>query len=404
MKCLSIFVGIVTVLIGIFAYKCYLPISPKLAEDSIVPIVIHNAISLFSYVGEKLGIGSSLTNRRFLMEAFDWPLSFLLRLDELVVVQDTTISGVSARIYRPKNIPDYDQVRPGFIYFHGGGLVTMSAKSNMFNGICSKFANATSSVVISVDYRLAPEHLFPAQFQDCYSVVSTIIKEPTKFGIIEGKIVLGGDSAGGLLATAVSLELIKKNRGNHIAAQLLVYPWLQAIDVTCLRSYRDYSQGFLSSKEELAYCLSLAITGKEDLTQEYVSGNISRYFMHTPYWKFLQIRNSSDCKISSTKTSKNLPPPVIQTLVDSRLSPLLAETVEGFPPTFIVTAEYDILASEGKLFADRLKKAGISVLHKIYSSYHGFLGNAVLSYKSSTVATEAMQDQIYYLNSVFYDK
>ena len=273
----------------------------------------------------------------------------------------------------------------------------------MMQIICSKFANATNSVVISVDYRLAPEHLFPAQFQDSYSVVSTIIKEPLKFGIIKGKIVLGGDSAGGLLAAAVSLELVKENRGNHITAQLLFYPWLQSIDVTCLPSYRDYSQGFTLSKEEMACFSSLVVTGKPDFIQVYVSGNISRYFMHTPYWKFLQIPESSHCTIPSEKTSENLPPQFIQTVVDFRLSPLLADTLEGLSPTFIVTAEYDVLASEGKLFADRLKGAGVSVLHKIYSSYHEFVLNAASPSTSTTFASEAMEDSIGYLNSVFYN-
>ena len=272
----------------------------------------------------------------------------------------------------------------------------------MMQIICSKFANATNSVVISVDYRLAPEHLFPAQFQDSYSVVSTIIKEPLKFGIIKGKIVLGGDSAGGLLAAAVSLELVKENRGNHITAQLLFYPWLQSIDVTCLPSYRDYSQGFTLSKEEMACFSSLVVTGKPDFIQVYVSGNISRYFMHTPYWKFLQIPESSHCTIPSEKTSENLPPQFIQMVVDFRLSPLLADTLEGLAPTFIMSAEY-VLASEGKLFADRLKGAGVSVLHKIYSSYHEFVLNAASPSTSTTFASEAMEDSIGYLNSVFYN-
>ena len=401
MKFLTIFVGVVAILTGMFIYKFYLPISPQLSEDTVGPIVMSNAIHLVCHVGEKLGIASRHVINRFFIEALDKPLAFLLRLDELVTIEDTTISGVPVRIYRPKNIPVHDQPRPGLIYFHGGGLVLLSAKSNIFNAICSKFANATNSVVISVDYRLAPEHLFPAQFQDSYSVVSTVIKEPLKFGIIKGKVVLGGDSAGGLLATAVSLELVKENRSDHIAAQLLIYPWLQSIDITCLPSYRDYSQGFMLSNEIMAFFSSLVVTRKPDFIQAYVSGNISRYFMHTPYWKFLQIPESSHCTIPSEKTSENLPPQFIQTVVDFRLSPLLADTLEGLPPFFIVTAEYDVLASEGKLFADRLKKAGVSVLHKIYSSYHGFVLNAA---SPSTLTTLAIEDSIGYLNSVFYNK
>ena len=79
-------------------------------------------MSSLSYAGEKLGIGSSYTLLRFFLEALDKLTAFLVRLDELVTIEDTTISGVAVRIYQPKNTPVHIQPRPGLIYFHGGGL------------------------------------------------------------------------------------------------------------------------------------------------------------------------------------------------------------------------------------------------------------------------------------------
>jgi acetyl esterase/lipase len=100
------------------------------------------------------------------------------------------------------------------------------------------FLSDTNSVVISVEYRLVPEHPFPAQFDDCYAVVNTVTNDAKKFGILKNKIAIAGDSAGGQLAAAISLEFAKQNRSSELVGQVLIYPWLQLIDTLCLPSYQ----------------------------------------------------------------------------------------------------------------------------------------------------------------------
>ena len=167
-------------------------------------------------------------------------------------IEDTTIAGVPVRIYRPRNNPAQKQERPRLIVFHGGG----HARSIIYNKICSRFANLTQAVVISVDYRRAPEHPFPAQFEDCYAVVTKVLEDSSKFGITKSKIAMAGDSAGALLTAAISVELAKEKREKAIAAQVLMNPWLQAIDVTCLPSYQNYAQGHPLLTKKMAFYLT----------------------------------------------------------------------------------------------------------------------------------------------------
>ena len=148
--------------------------------------------------------------------------------------------------------------------------------------------------------------------------------------------------------------------------------------------------------------MSLAATGKPDLEVEYLSGNISHHFMNTKYWKFLEIPENSQCNNPLEQTTGKLPTQFLETVVDSRFSPLLAESLERLPPTFVNIAEFDIFASEGNLFARRLEKAGVSVVEKIYKSYHGFFVNICLPSTITPMAMEAMEDMTNFLNSVFY--
>ena len=273
---------------------------------------------MISSVGEKLGISPRYrTVRLNLNEAPELLGLNLKSVDEVETIEDTTIAGVPVRIYRPRNNLAQQQERPGLIFFHGGGLVLSNARSIIYNKICSRFANVTQAVVISVDYRRAPEHPFPAQFEDSYAVVTKVLEDSSKFGITKSKIAMAGDSAGALLTAPISVELAKEKGEKAIAAQVLMYPWVQAIDVTCLPSYQNYAQGHPLLTKKMAYFISLAATGKLDLEQEYLSGNISHYFMNTKYWKLLEISKNAKCKNPLKQTPGKLSTQFLETVVDS---------------------------------------------------------------------------------------
>ena len=140
---------------------------------------------------------------------------------ELGVVRDVTVPGAAgalkARIYDTVDKPD----RPVQIYFHGGGFVIGDLDSH--DTLCRQLALDGGFRVIAVDYRLAPEHPFPAAPLDCIAATRAIAADPHKFGVNPAKIVVGGDSAGGNLAAVVARDAAK-NGGVRIAQQLLIYP------------------------------------------------------------------------------------------------------------------------------------------------------------------------------------
>ena len=257
-------------------------------------------------------------------------------------------------------------------------------------------------MVISVEYRLAPEHAFPAQFDDCYSVVNAVANEPKKFGILKNTIALVGDSAGGQLAAAISLEFAKQNRSSELVGQVLIYPWLQLIDNLCLPSFQKYKKGFQFDDKETAYFMSIVVMGNDSMYQEYLVGNVTRYFMKTPHWQFLEIPDTSNCHIYKDNANITLPLDFVSKVTDPRYSPLLAKSLEGSPPTLLVIPEYDILASEGILYGKRLRAAGVPVVTKIYKTYHVFLFRLSIPFINVTIAKQGLEDIINYLDSVFY--
>ena len=171
--CLSISVVLAAVFAGLFVYRVYLPLLSKIVpEDSLVLPIAYTAFNSISSLGEELGISPRYKTQRYLTE---FPETSGFNTDEVETIEDTTIAGVPVRIYRPRNSPGQQQERPGLIYFHGGALVLSKATSMVYTTICSRFANVTQAVVISVEYRRAPEHPFPAQFEDCYAVVMKVL-------------------------------------------------------------------------------------------------------------------------------------------------------------------------------------------------------------------------------------
>jgi acetyl esterase len=173
-----------------------------------------------------------------------------------------------------------------------------------------------------VDYRLAPEHPFPAAVDDCFLATRHVHTNAEKLKIDPTRIAVGGDSAGGNLAAVVAL-MARDQGGPRLAYQLLIYP---ATDQRCeFPSHQRNGQGYLLTKEGILFFRGGYIPNAKDRT-------------------------------------------------DWRASPLLAASHAGLPPAFVITAGYDPLVDEGKAYAERLAKAGVEVAHKEYSDMvHGFV-------------------------------
>lgn len=245
---------------------------------------------------------------------------------ELGAVEDRSIPGpageIPVRFYRPEG--SADGPRGALIYYHGGGHVIGSL--NTHDRTARTLCRDAGVVVMSVDYRMAPEDKFPAPVDDCHAAFNWLVENAAGEGVDAGRIALGGDSAGGSLALVVSV-LAREQGGQMPAFQLLVYPVMDYAGGT--PSYELYGKGHGPLD-------SAAI----DWFRKY-------YF------------ESED------------------DLSDWRATPRLVESFASLPPALVITAECDVLNHEGRVLVERLDGAGVEVEHVDYEGMmHGFFSMA----------------------------
>jgi acetyl esterase len=248
-------------------------------------------------------------------------------------VSERTVDGpggpIPVRVYRPEV-----EERPGAIaYFHGGGWVVGTLDT--YDPLARALANAAGAVVASVDYRLAPENPFPAAVNDCWAALNWLADHATELGADHDRLAVGGDSAGGNLATVVA----RRARDVFVPPlrhQLMVYPALDP--TTSSASYRELAEGYLLSAADMRW-----------------------------YWH--QYLGCADPRLPD-------------------LAPAWAD-VGGLPPATIITAEYDPLRDEGEDYARRLEHAAVPVaLHRFAGVTHGFFRwRAVTPAASEAMAT-----------------
>ena len=217
------------------------------------------------------------------------------------------------RVYRPV------QGRlPALVYFHGGGWTIGDVDTH--DTVCRQLAVGAQCVVFSVDYRLGPEHPFPAAVDDCIAATKFVAENARQLDI--GPIAVGGDSAGGNLAAVVALHA-RDSGGPRLAFQLLVYPATDQRLATA--SHERNARGYLLERDSIDYFRSCYLPDAGDY-------------------------------------------------LDWRASPLLANDHRGVAPALVITAGYDPLLDEGRAYAERLRAAGVEVAYREYPDMvHGFL-------------------------------
>jgi|SRR5579862_5480362 len=256
--------------------------------------------------------------------ALEHLLSFTGTREEVAGVEQTLLAGAEAelpaRIYTPAGAAG-KRLLPGIIFFHGGGLVAGSLDSH--DGICRSLANASAARVISVGYRLAPEHPFPAALADGYAAASAVCARSGSFEVDPTRLVLCGDSAGATLA-AVVCQANAATGQLRFALQLLICPIMDFRAATASR--REFAHGYLLDQATLDHDLDHYLGTGGDPS-------------------------------------------------DARVSPARAAKVAGLPPTCIHTAQFDPLRDEGAAYAARLRRAGIPTTYRCHSGMiHLFYG------------------------------
>ena len=241
---------------------------------------------------------------------------------EVFKVEDKVVSyegvNVPVRVYHP-HAAQSQAALPGLVYLHGGGWTVGDLDTH--DVLCRSLCLQADIVVVSVDYRMGPEHKFPAAYDDTVAAFNWTVAHAASLGIDASRIAIGGDSAGGNLSAAACLGL----RGQAVqpAFQLLIYPATIMWQDTA--SYHANGKGYMLTQESIAY-----------YTENY-------------------LRNREDAK-------------------DWRASPQLAQSHAGLAPAFVMTAGFDPLRDEGLMYANALSKAGVSAQYICFErQIHGFI-------------------------------
>lgn len=212
---------------------------------------------------------------------------------------------------------------PCMVFYHGGGMMVGSLE--LYDSICQHLCQQSGAVIVSADYRLAPEHKFPAAHEDALTALRWTADHASALGIDPERLAVGGDSGGGLLAAAMS-QRSRDGSAPALAFQMLIYPFLgRRRDYP---SYREFADGFFGSTRQLAWFIASYLSYPDDLD-------------------------------------------------DPQLCPLLAHRFDGLPPTFVLTAGFDVLRDEAEHYAALLQQAGVPVtLSRYESTFHPFLNAA----------------------------
>ncbi len=242
---------------------------------------------------------------------------------------------IPARIYTPKNPRRTNGLAPALVFFHGGGWVIGDLESH--DVVCRKLADEGRLIVISVDYRLAPEHKFPAAVDDSIAATQWIADNAGQLGIDAARLTVGGDSAGGNLAAVVAISA-RDGNGPAIAGQVLIYP---ATDFTMTHpSHSEPETSLLLTHSVIRWFRDHYLNGAADVH-------------------------------------------------DWRASPARATTLVGLPPAYVLTAGADPLRDEGDEYAARLKEAGVAVTYRHFpGQFHGFFTMGKLLQQANVAASE----------------
>lgn len=241
--------------------------------------------------------------------------------EEVHQIEEHTIptpnGGINARLYRPCS----EVGIPAILFFHGGGWILNSIETH--DSLCRSLANLTRAVVVSVDYRLAPESKYPAASDDAWDAAQWLALNALPLGIDVHRIAVAGDSSGATLATVVALRT-RETDNLKLCAQLLAYPVTDHCEAGAT-SYATHASGYSLGRDTMRWFWS-------------------HYVNEAPV------------------------------LNDPYLCPLQAKSLTEMPPTYLITAEFDPLHDEGEAYAHRLKEAGVPVQYECLQGHmHGFL-------------------------------
>ncbi|XP_042320329.1 arylacetamide deacetylase-like 4 [Sceloporus undulatus] len=319
---------------------------------------------------EKLGVCTQLQFIRFLLN------SVPAGKESKLFIKDSKFEHVPVRIYQPK--APATELRRGILYLHGGCAVIGTKRT--YERVCRYLARESDSVVVFLEFRLGPEHQHPAQLSDCLAGTIYFMKNAKDYGVDPTRIILMGESSGGTLSAFVCRELVKKMYVPKIRAQILLYPFLQILNLSLPAHQQNRFGPGLTIKRaaKLAFTyLNEDFSSLEDLLNN----------AHVPENMKMQFKKwiSADLIPEKFKARGYKPPSPVPfskelyqkvRLYDETMSSPIQDDdaiVKQLPETYILTCEYDIFRDDGLLYKKRLEDNNIPVTwNHLQDGFHGF--------------------------------
>ncbi|KFP28605.1 Arylacetamide deacetylase-like 4, partial [Colius striatus] len=303
--------------------------------------------------------------------------------------KDLRFDEVPVRIYLPR--APSESKRRGVIFFHGGCGMFGSIRTD--ERLCQYIARESDSVVVSVGYRLSPEFKYPAQSLDCLTATGHFLKTADDYGVDPNRIIVCGFSVGGTFTAYVCQELVNRKDIPKICAQVLICPFLQALNLQ-LPSYQKNAFTAILSQKRLARFILKYLNKDCSMAEALLAGSHVPESMNLKYRKWI----NPDLIPEALKLGYKPPLPTsflpqvheeIKELWETRFSPLLAEdaVVCHLPDACIITCEHDVLRDDGLLYKKRLEDNNIKVTwYNVEGGFHcslGFFAYGIFSFPSS---------------------
>ncbi|KAM7043985.1 arylacetamide deacetylase [Acridotheres tristis] len=364
-------------LTALLGYYIYSPLPEELAQPWSV-MLISAALRALAHLSEAADV-LGLMHYMEVLRLFTVVELVPAMSDENITVTDTEFSSVPVRLFLPKRAPG--GLRRAMLYFHGGGWCLGDAGMHSYDVMARRISNELNAVVVSVNYRLAPPHHFPVQFEDVYSVTKFFLQSKvlSQYGVDPARVCVAGDSAGGNLAAAVAQQLSEDPEvQTQLRAQVLLYPALQALDLA-LPSYRDNAHKPILPRSLMVRFWSEYFSSEPALREAMASNS------HVPaqageLWHFVNWsvwlpedvtrgHRPGRPAWADEELARRHPG-----LLDPRASPLLAgeARLRRLPPAFVLTCEHDVLRDDGLMYVARLRAAGVPVTHHhAKDAFHG---------------------------------
>ncbi|XP_064188719.1 neutral cholesterol ester hydrolase 1-like [Anguilla rostrata] len=372
----------VACLLTAVAYYVYIPLPSTISEPwklMLLDATFRSAIRLGNLVHD-LGLTHHIHVLNFAVNHFEMQAP---ESSKGVRVQDMSFSGVQVRLFESTRAEE-GQLKRGVVYLHGGGWALGSARMRSYDFLCRKMAEELNAVIVSVDYRLAPDAHFPKQYDDALQASRHFLTPEVlaRFSVDPNRVAVSGDSAGGNLAAAVAQELAMDNTTPiKFKLQALIYPVLQALDFNT-PSYQQNRNIPILYRPLMAKFWLEYLDGDPSFIQAMLANNHSALD-----------QNQAALGRAKLNWTLLLPPavkrhykPVVQTrgtariieeipgLLDVRAAPLLAErdVLSRTPRAYILTCEHDVLRDDGLMYGRRLQEAGVTVTNDHYEDgFHG---------------------------------